>query len=106
MIFGFFSPPLQLICVLVALLIEMIHIYVSRYRCLDLRRQQMNSNIMLRHRVVKLIRRYLEDIHGFVEVLSFAVLITVELLTSNIIFYRIHLKYYLFGFMFNFHTIF
>lgn len=38
-----------------------------RYRCLDLRRQQMNSNIMLRHRVVKLIRRYLEDIHGFVE---------------------------------------
>lgn len=39
-----------------------------RYRCLDLRRQQMNSNIMLRHRVVKLIRRYLEDIHGFVEI--------------------------------------
>ncbi|KAA8536300.1 hypothetical protein F0562_028778 [Nyssa sinensis] len=39
-----------------------------RYRCLDLRRPQMNSNIMLRHRVVKLIRRYLEDIHGFVEI--------------------------------------
>lgn len=39
-----------------------------RYRCLDLRRQQMKSNIMLRHRVVKLIRRYLEDIHGFVEI--------------------------------------
>ncbi|GFY90068.1 tRNA synthetase class II (D, K and N) family protein [Actinidia rufa] len=39
-----------------------------RYRCLDLRRSQMNSNIMLRHRVVKLIRRYLEDVHGFVEV--------------------------------------
>ncbi|PSS19268.1 Aspartate--tRNA ligase, partial [Actinidia chinensis var. chinensis] len=39
-----------------------------RYRCLDLRRPQMNSNIMLRHRVVKLIRRYLEDVHGFVEV--------------------------------------
>ncbi|KAM7275783.1 hypothetical protein ACFE04_017649 [Oxalis oulophora] len=39
-----------------------------RYRCLDLRRQQMNNNIMLRHNVVKLIRRYLEDIHGFVEI--------------------------------------
>ncbi|PSS26153.1 Aspartate--tRNA ligase [Actinidia chinensis var. chinensis] len=39
-----------------------------RYRCLDLRRSQMNANIMLRHRVVKLIRRYLEDVHGFVEV--------------------------------------
>jgi len=30
----------------------------------------MNSNMLLRHNVVKLIRRYLEDIHGFVEVLS------------------------------------
>ncbi|KAG2704029.1 hypothetical protein I3760_06G164400 [Carya illinoinensis] len=39
-----------------------------RYRCLDLRRQQMNYNIMLRHKVVKLIRRYLEDTHGFVEI--------------------------------------
>ncbi|KAG6652666.1 aspartate--tRNA ligase, chloroplastic/mitochondrial-like [Carya illinoinensis] len=39
-----------------------------RYRCLDLRRQQMNFNIMLRHKVVKLIRRYLEDTHGFVEI--------------------------------------
>ncbi|CAA0830991.1 tRNA synthetase class II (D- K and N) family protein [Striga hermonthica] len=39
-----------------------------RYRCLDLRRVHMNANIMLRHRVVKLIRRYLEDIHGFVEI--------------------------------------
>ncbi|RWR73994.1 aspartate--tRNA ligase, chloroplastic/mitochondrial [Cinnamomum micranthum f. kanehirae] len=39
-----------------------------RYRCLDLRRQQMQSNLMLRHRVVKLIRRYLEDAHGFVEI--------------------------------------
>ncbi|GMP62454.1 hypothetical protein CsSME_00024559 [Camellia sinensis var. sinensis] len=28
----------------------------------------MNSNIMLRHSVVKLIRRYLEDVHGFVEI--------------------------------------
>ncbi|XP_039688664.1 aspartate--tRNA ligase, chloroplastic/mitochondrial [Medicago truncatula] len=39
-----------------------------RYRCLDLRKQQMNSNILLRHNVVKLIRRYLEDIHGFAEI--------------------------------------
>ncbi|KAF9597860.1 hypothetical protein IFM89_021945 [Coptis chinensis] len=39
-----------------------------RYRCLDLRRQQMSSNLMLRHRVVKLIRRYLEDVHAFVEI--------------------------------------
>lgn len=39
-----------------------------RYRCLDLRRQQMSSNIILRHKVVKLIRRYLEDTHGFVEI--------------------------------------
>ncbi|KAK9749091.1 hypothetical protein RND81_02G102000 [Saponaria officinalis] len=39
-----------------------------RYRCLDLRRQQMHSNIMLRHRVMKLLRRYLEDVHGFVEI--------------------------------------
>ncbi|KNA21330.1 hypothetical protein SOVF_044290 [Spinacia oleracea] len=39
-----------------------------RYRCLDLRRHQMNSNIMLRHRVVKLVRRYLEDALGFVEI--------------------------------------
>ncbi|KAG9132542.1 hypothetical protein Leryth_008467 [Lithospermum erythrorhizon] len=39
-----------------------------RYRCLDLRRPQMNTNIMLRHKVVKLIRRYLEDVHGFVEI--------------------------------------
>ncbi|KAB1208606.1 Aspartate--tRNA ligase [Morella rubra] len=39
-----------------------------RYRCLDLRRQQMNYNIMLRHKVVKFLRRYLEDTHGFVEI--------------------------------------
>ncbi|KAI9185994.1 hypothetical protein LWI28_012834 [Acer negundo] len=30
-------------------------------------RQQMNYNIFLCHKVVKLIRRYLEDVHGFVE---------------------------------------
>ncbi|KAL2892658.1 Aspartate--tRNA ligase chloroplastic/mitochondrial [Bienertia sinuspersici] len=39
-----------------------------RYRCLDLRRHQIHSNIMLRHRVVKLMRRYLEDSLGFVEI--------------------------------------
>ncbi|MFS7997309.1 putative aspartate--tRNA(Asn) ligase [Helianthus anomalus] len=39
-----------------------------RYRCLDLRRPQLSSNIMLRHQVVKLMRRYLEDVHGFVEI--------------------------------------
>ena len=30
----------------------------------------MHFNMMLRHSVVKLIRRYLEDTHGFVEVPS------------------------------------
>ncbi|KAJ0979485.1 hypothetical protein J5N97_014959 [Dioscorea zingiberensis] len=39
-----------------------------RYRFLDLRRLQMQSNLRLRHRVVKLIRRYLEDVHDFVEI--------------------------------------
>ncbi|KAK4491157.1 hypothetical protein RD792_001887 [Penstemon davidsonii] len=39
-----------------------------RYRCLDLRRPQVSSNIMLRHRVMKLVRRHLEDTHGFVEI--------------------------------------
>lgn len=38
-----------------------------RYRFLDLRRKRMNSNIVLRSEVVKLIRRYLEDVHGFIE---------------------------------------
>nr|DAD46820.1 TPA_asm: hypothetical protein HUJ06_016757 [Nelumbo nucifera] len=39
-----------------------------RYRYLDLRRQQMYSNLMLRHKVVKLIRRYLEDVCCFTEI--------------------------------------
>ncbi|XP_078178008.1 tRNA synthetase class II (D, K and N) family protein [Carex rostrata] len=39
-----------------------------RFRVLDLRRQQMQSNIRLRHNVVKLMRRYLEDTHDFVEI--------------------------------------
>lgn len=43
-------------------------LYDVRFRCLDLRRQQMKNNIVLRHNVVKLIRRYLEDRHDFIEV--------------------------------------
>ncbi|KAJ3694078.1 hypothetical protein LUZ60_009558 [Juncus effusus] len=39
-----------------------------RFRVLDLRRQQMQSNLRLRHNVVKLIRRYLEDNQDFVEI--------------------------------------
>ncbi|XP_068656525.1 aspartate--tRNA ligase, chloroplastic/mitochondrial [Aristolochia californica] len=39
-----------------------------RYRYLDLRREQMNYNIMLRYRVVKIIRHFLEDVHGFLEI--------------------------------------
>lgn len=38
-----------------------------RYRYLDLRREQMSRNILLRHRVVKFIRDFLND-HGFIEV--------------------------------------
>ncbi|BAD61344.1 putative aspartyl-tRNA synthetase [Oryza sativa Japonica Group] len=38
-----------------------------RFRVLDLRRPQMQSNLRLRHNVVKHIRRYLEDRHDFVE---------------------------------------
>jgi aspartyl-tRNA synthetase len=38
-----------------------------RYRYLDLRREQMRENILLRHRVVKFMRDYL-DARGFVEV--------------------------------------
>ena len=51
-------------------------LHLGRYRCLDLRRHQMNANIILRHKVVKLIRRYLEDVHGFVEVLACLALVT------------------------------
>lgn len=39
-----------------------------RYRYLDLRRQRMNQNLMLRHQVVKAMRRYLEDEQNFTEV--------------------------------------
>ncbi|PUZ58095.1 hypothetical protein GQ55_5G481700 [Panicum hallii var. hallii] len=39
-----------------------------RFRVLDMRRPQMQSNLRLRHNVVKLIRRYLEDEHEFIEI--------------------------------------
>ncbi|WP_315790176.1 aspartate--tRNA ligase [Fischerella sp. JS2] len=39
-----------------------------KYRYLDLRRTQMTHNLQLRYQVVKAMRRYLEDIEGFVEV--------------------------------------
>jgi len=39
-----------------------------KYRYLDLRRDRMNSNLLLRHQVIKAIRRFLEDQEGFIEV--------------------------------------
>lgn len=39
-----------------------------KYRYLDLRRLRMASNLQLRHQVVKAIRRYLEDVEGFMEI--------------------------------------
>jgi aspartyl-tRNA synthetase len=39
-----------------------------KYRYLDLRRERMSSNLQLRHRVVKTIRRFLEDRENFIEV--------------------------------------
>jgi aspartyl-tRNA synthetase len=39
-----------------------------KYRYLDLRRERMRQNLLLRHEVVKTIRRYLEDREGFIEV--------------------------------------
>ena len=37
-------------------------------RVLDLRRPQMASNLRLRHSLIRCIRRYLEDFHGFIEI--------------------------------------
>ena len=39
-----------------------------KYRYLDLRRDRMSRNVLLRHQVVKAIRRYLEDVQNFVEI--------------------------------------
>jgi aspartyl-tRNA synthetase len=39
-----------------------------KYRYLDLRRDRMTQNLQLRHNVVKAIRRYLEDVQGFIEI--------------------------------------
>ncbi|WYL97346.1 MAG: aspartate--tRNA ligase [Gloeotrichia echinulata IR180] len=39
-----------------------------KYRYLDLRRDRMARNLQLRHQVVKAVRRYLEDVEGFIEV--------------------------------------
>jgi aspartyl-tRNA synthetase len=39
-----------------------------KYRYLDLRRERMSKNLHLRHRVIKTLRRYLEDEQNFLEV--------------------------------------
>ncbi|MBW4521088.1 MAG: aspartate--tRNA ligase [Scytolyngbya sp. HA4215-MV1] len=39
-----------------------------KYRYLDLRRERMSRNLQLRHQVTKTLRRYLEDVQGFMEV--------------------------------------
>ncbi|MGL5062971.1 MAG: aspartate--tRNA ligase, partial [Microcoleus sp.] len=39
-----------------------------KYRYLDLRRDRMSRNLQLRHQVVKSMRRYLEDVGGFMEI--------------------------------------
>ena len=39
-----------------------------KYRYLDLRRERMHQNMLLRHRVIQTIRRYLEDQQGFLEI--------------------------------------
>jgi aspartyl-tRNA synthetase len=39
-----------------------------KYRYLDLRRERMRNNLILRHEVIKTVRRYLEDTQGFIEI--------------------------------------
>jgi aspartyl-tRNA synthetase len=39
-----------------------------KYRYLDLRRERMSNNLQLRHRIIKTIRRFLEDREGFTEI--------------------------------------
>lgn len=39
-----------------------------KYRYLDLRRERMSRNLQLRHQIIKTLRRYLEDVEGFIEV--------------------------------------
>lgn len=39
-----------------------------KYRYLDLRRDRMTRNLQLRHNVIKVIRRFLEDDEGFMEI--------------------------------------
>ncbi|GBG70677.1 hypothetical protein CBR_g7978 [Chara braunii] len=39
-----------------------------QYRHLDLRRPQMQNNLRLRHKVIRTLRRYLEDSLGFIEI--------------------------------------
>lgn len=39
-----------------------------KYRYLDLRRDRMHQNIMMRHRLIQSIRRYLEDQQNFVDI--------------------------------------
>jgi len=39
-----------------------------KYRYLDLRRDRMARNLQLRHQIVKAMRRYLEDVEGFIEI--------------------------------------
>ncbi|WP_390883456.1 aspartate--tRNA ligase [Kovacikia minuta] len=39
-----------------------------KYRYLDLRRERMSRNLQLRHEIIKTLRRYLEDVQGFLEV--------------------------------------
>jgi aspartyl-tRNA synthetase len=39
-----------------------------KYRYLDLRRERMRTNLLLRHQIIKTVRRYLEDVQGFTEI--------------------------------------